>query len=118
MSWETRPGSASRYYCRSRKVEGRIIRQYFGKEGSPGAELAAATDALRHAEEKAERDARRACLANWRIGEEPLLDLTRLTDLLIAAALYGANYYRHGGEWRYSHGSTEQHHQGSPATAR
>lgn len=55
MAWETRPHSSGRYYTRSRKVAGRVLRVYVG--GGAKGEVAAAEDAHRRAEAQARRPA-------------------------------------------------------------
>lgn len=98
MSWEC-PRGKGRYYTRSRRVGGRIVREYFGT--GPAAERAAAQDAERRAE-------RLALAAEKRIQEDrsreaaALLDAyCQLTDQLLAAALTEAGYHQHDrGAWR------------------
>ena len=87
MSWETRSGRG-RYYTRSRKVAGRVRREYVGS--GLLAELAAAEDALH-------REARERLEAL----DAPLLALDALTGALYRAALVAAGYRQHKrGEWR------------------
>jgi hypothetical protein len=98
MSWEC-PRGKGRYYTRSRRVGGRIVREYLGT--GPAAERAAAQDAERRAE-------RRALAAEKRIQEERLREVAalleafcQLTDQLLAAALTEAGYHQHDrGAWR------------------
>jgi hypothetical protein len=98
MSWEC-PGGKRRYYTRSRRVGGRIVREYLGT--GPAAELAAAQDAERRAE-------RLSLAAEKRIQEERsreaaalLKAFCELTDQLLAAALTDAGYHQHNrGAWR------------------
>ena len=98
MAWERRSGRG-RYYTRSRKVGGRVRREYVG--AGLLAELAAAEDALhREARERAAQDRRseRERLAEL---DAPLLALTAMGDALLAATLVTVGYRQHkGGEWR------------------
>jgi hypothetical protein len=100
MPWQVR--GQKRYYTRSKKVNGRVKREYVGT-GSVG-ELAAAADALRRAERRAQADARRAEEARWQSASGPLLELVRASGLLTRAALLAAGYHQHArGSWRRRH---------------
>ncbi len=97
MGWEVR--GRRRYYTRSRKVNGRVVREYVGA-GAVG-ELAAAADALRRADRLAESEARRAEQARWREALAPLLELSRAADLLARTALLAAGFHQHSrSSWR------------------
>jgi hypothetical protein len=90
MSWETR--GSRRRYTRSRRVAGKVVREYVGT-GELAAQAAAADDAHRR-QEQADRDARRVL----DVDVEALDDLA---ELLAHAALLVAGYYRHDrGPWR------------------
>jgi hypothetical protein len=98
MGWETRPGRA-RYYTRSHKRGGKVIREYVG--GGAVGELAAAADALRRAQRRAGREARRDEQARWRAALGLLLELSDGTGLLVKATLLPAGFYQHGrSSWR------------------
>lgn len=98
MGWETRRGQG-RYYTRSRKVNGRIIREYVGT--GLVAELAAQQDAEAQAEKLAERERLQREAARWASAGAPLKDLSQLLDGLTAATLIAAGYHRHHrGAWR------------------
>ena len=96
MGWEARGNG--RYYFRYRKVDGRVTRQYLGAGGV--AELAAAADALRRADRRAAMEGRRAEEASWREALAPLLELSRVADLMARAALLAGGYHRHARTWR------------------
>ena len=96
MAWEARGGR--RYYTRSRRVNGRVVREYVGTGAV--AELAAAADALRRADRRAAMEARRAEEAGWRAALGPLLELSRAADLMARAALLAGGYHRHFRTWR------------------
>jgi hypothetical protein len=98
MGWETRRGQG-RYYTRSRKVNGRIIREYVGT--GLVAELAAQQDAEARAQRRAERERLQHEAAKWASATLPLTELSRLLDGLTAAALIAAGYHQHHrGTWR------------------
>jgi hypothetical protein len=92
MGWETRDSCRGRYYTRSRKVAGRVVREYVGTGAV--AELAAAADALRRGDRRAAAEARRAEEASWRAALAPLLELSRVADVMARAALLVAGYHR------------------------
>jgi hypothetical protein len=94
MGWER-----GRYYTRTRKVNGRAVRQYLGR--GPEARLAAALDAHRRQEREADRLARQAEGERQRAIDVPLRAFTRVTDLLAGAALVLAGFHQHDrGPWR------------------
>ena len=97
MGWETR-ARGGRYYTRSKKVGGRVVREHVGA-GTLG-ELAEETDrALR--EERATR--RRAVLAEKeRIAEleGPVESFCQRVYSLVTTMLESGGYHRHKGEWR------------------
>lgn len=98
MAWETRK-CGGRYYTRSRRVNGRVVREYIGT--GPVAELIAA----QCEERRRIRDERRAV---WNAHTEDLESITALVDRcwkgvsgLTAAVLVDNGFYRHHrGEWR------------------
>ena len=97
MAWETRK-TGGRYYTRSKKISGRVIREYVGT-GLVG-ELAAAD-----AQTRAERQAKQA---TWRREREriksaivPLDQFCDAVEALARASLLLAGYHQHNrGEWR------------------
>jgi hypothetical protein len=98
MAWSQR-GSRSYFYLHQR-VNGRPVRRYVGAAGSPAATLAAAdADQRRLAREAAARE-RHAERERLREAEAALLELCEASDIVARAALVGAGYHRHGGEWR------------------
>ena len=98
MAWETRRGRG-RYYTRSKRVAGRVVREYVG--GGVAGDVAAELDAL-------ERAARAAAAAAWRAELERLEELDGAVaafdgavEALARAALLAAGYRQHHrGEWR------------------
>jgi hypothetical protein len=98
MSWEC-PRGKSRYYTRSRRVGGRVVRAYLGT--GPAAELAAAQDAERRAERLARAAEKRLQAERSREVVALLEAYCELTDQLLAAALTEAGYHQHDrGAWR------------------
>src|SRR5688572_20767394 len=100
MGWETR--GRGRYYTRSRRVGGRVVREYLGF-GETG-ERAALADARRRAQRQAERLRRLENRARLAAAEQPLIDFCEAAELLARAVLLTANFHRHDrGEWRRRH---------------
>jgi hypothetical protein len=99
MAWEGRAHSGNRYYTRSHKVHGRVVREYVGS-GLIG-ELAARDDEARRRQD-AEAAARvRQEQAAWKAAAAEQETVRRLTDGLVAAALVAVGYHRHDrGAWR------------------
>lgn len=94
MGWER-----GRYYTRSRREAGRVVREYVG--AGPVGALAADLDALGRADRARERQAERALKAELAAGDAPLAELDAAADLLARAALLVAGYRQHNrGEWR------------------
>lgn len=106
MGWETRQ-RGGRYYTRSRRVGGRVVREYVG--AGRVAELAAMFDAAERREREAVRDSLRQAQASDTPAFAALADLGTVLDGLAAAFLIGAGYHRHHrGEWRRRrHGADE-----------
>jgi hypothetical protein len=92
-----------RYYTRSRRVNGRIVREYIG--GGRVGELVAQMDAL----ERQKRETERACDQMEReeveLLDAPFAELNELAELLAHAALLATGYQQHKrGEWRKKRG--------------
>jgi hypothetical protein len=102
MGWER-----GRYYTRSRKVNGRVVREYVG--AGRVAELAAQLDSLDREQRELGRDARRATEAELAEVDRPLIELNLLAEGLVCAALLAAGFRRHKrGEWRKSRGGHQK----------
>src|SRR2546422_5908807 len=93
MPWEHR-GSTQKYYYRSRKRHGRIIRQYYGR--GILAERAAAEDAERRTERERERTERHHIAAL----QAQTTILSHTTETLVSAYLLLAGYHQHKRTWR------------------
>jgi hypothetical protein len=102
MGWDK-----GRYYTRSKKVNGRVVREYVGC--GKAAELAAQLDAINRQEREAKRDAARAQRAEQAALDAQMDRLNELGDLLAGAAMMAAGYRRHNrGEWRKRRGNSNQ----------
>lgn len=98
MGWETRQ-RGGRYYTRSRKLGGRVVREYVGT--GRVAELAAALDATERRERAATQERLREAAARDAPAFAALADLGAVLNGLAAAFLIEAGYRRHHrGEWR------------------
>lgn len=84
MGWETR-SRGGRYYTRSRREGGRVVREYVGT--GLIAELAAAQDAAERAERRAKREALRSRGDDDDEAEAAVDDLCRVTGVLVRASL-------------------------------
>jgi hypothetical protein len=98
MGWETR--GRHRRYTRSIRRGRRVVRQYVGT--GPIGELAAEADALARTVRARQAAARLGERTRWREAKAQVLELERLSDLFVQAALLCAGYHRHGGQWRRS----------------
>jgi hypothetical protein len=84
MGWESRRGRG-RYYTRSRKVDGQVVREY----------VEARAERLAERERLQAEETRLAAVA------APLHELSQLLDGLTAATLIAAGYHQHHrGAWR------------------
>jgi hypothetical protein len=98
MAWESRNGKG-RYYTRSRKVDGRITREYVGA-GLAG-ELAAQHDHLSRAQRQAETAAWKTERARIEATDQDLDDLDALYTAAVRSILEAAGFHQHDrGEWR------------------
>jgi len=93
VSWEQR--RTQHYYYRSRKIRGRIIRQYYGRGNQ--AERAATEDAERRAEHERERTERQHIQA---LNTETTTLYQHATTLVKAVYLIEGYHQHHRSEWR------------------
>ena len=97
MAWEQRGNH--RYYYRSRKIGGRVVKEYIGSGAT--ADLISAHDEAERERRGADRERIRAevrRLAELAAGYETL---SRAVDAMTAAALIAAGYRQHArGAWR------------------
>jgi hypothetical protein len=104
MGWETR-GRTNRYYTRSRRVGGRVVREYVG--GGRHAQLTAQLDILERQQREEEAERLRSERDLDCETERALIDYCKTVDRLLAAALTSAGYHRHKGQWRRKRGTEE-----------
>ena len=99
MSWETRPNSPHRYYTRSRREGGRIVREYVGR--GPHAELMAEADRIARTQVQEERRLARCQREEEAALEARVAEADAVGELLARVALLATGHHRHhGGEWR------------------
>lgn len=98
MSWETRP-NGSRYYTRSRRVNGRIVREYVG--GGAIGELSEQMDAIEREERQQRAEAIRDAKAERDSFDELLRQFEEITENIGRGLLIAAGYHQHNrSEWR------------------
>lgn len=106
MGWETRT-RGTRYYTRSRRVGGRVVREYVG--AGPLAEMLAEEDAEDRAQRRHQRGGLDAERRRLSLLDAPAARLSDLADALAASALLLAGYRRHDrGDWRKRRDHQEQ----------
>ncbi len=104
MSWESRKGKG-RYYTRSRRVNGKIRRQYIGMgdRAEVTAEADAKERAARRLEKETEREQRECDLAL----DDKVDELCELIDGLARGTLLAAGFHSHRGTWRRRYDGTK-----------
>lgn len=99
MGWD----KDGRYYTRSRREGGRVIREYVGR--GPLAELEAAYDRSQRERRAAERYAWRQEQERVRRLDHPVAQLDALCSQLMASTLEAAGYHQNDrGAWRRRRG--------------
>lgn len=96
MGWDLR--GSRHYYYRSRKVRGRVLREYVG--GGERGEQAAAADARKRAElatKFAEQQEERSRLCEM---DRVFRKLVRVTKQAMECVLNAHGFWRHHNEWR------------------
>jgi hypothetical protein len=102
MGWDK-----GRYYTRSRKVNGRVVREYVGT--GPAGEMAARIDALDREGRQLERESRLAARVELEALDAPLEEFNDLAELLARAALVAAGFRQHKrGPWRKRRAQRDQ----------
>lgn len=98
MGWETH-GKGRRYYTRTRRVNGRVVREYVGG-GEKGA-AAAKADADRRAREAAAKKSQRKLESELARADVSLAELAQACELMLKATLIAAGWHQHDrGMWR------------------
>jgi len=98
MSWETR-GVHGPYYTRSRRVNGRVVREYVGR--GPLADIIAKADAAEREARLLQRKREREQLEQDRELDQLFSAYSAGVDELLRGVLESAGYHRHKrGEWR------------------
>jgi hypothetical protein len=97
MAWEHRQRGGP-YYTRSRREDGRVVREYIGT-GELAETLAHADEAIRRS--RAERVAReRDELEEARGLASAADELHEVVEVLTDAEMLAAGFHRHKGQWR------------------
>lgn len=100
MSWETR-ANGKRYYTRSHRVDGRIIREYVG--GGQIGELAARFDEIDRESRMQKADMIRESLRQAEQMDAELAKFEEFADNISRGLLLVAGYHQHNrSEWRKS----------------
>ena len=94
MGW-----NLGRYYTRSKKVNGRIYREYVG--GGETGLLAAQHDQAQREMRMQRRDAAKRLMSDLKAIDETVITLCHRCEIAARAAMWAAGYYQHHrGEWR------------------
>jgi len=102
MGWD----KDGRYYTRSRRENGRVVREYIG--GGVLGELAAQMDAITRDKRDTDREGNRIFRQEIETLDASVAELNELADLLVAAALLAAGFRQHNrGNWRKRRGNDQ-----------
>ncbi len=100
--WETR-SRGGRYYSRTRRENGRIVREYVGT--GPLAEAIAALDARDRAYRQAKQRRDGQDRERQKVTDRIVSDFYSQVEILVRAALEAGGYHQHArGEWRKRRG--------------
>lgn len=104
MAWEERSGRP--YYYRSRRVGGRVLKEYVG--AGPAAELMADVEEAARQAERARRETEKAERERLEAFDREIDAVCETIELVARAALVEAGYRQHNrGEWRLRHARGE-----------
>jgi hypothetical protein len=101
VGWEKRE-RGGRYYTRSRRVEGRVVREYIG--GGLAGEIAAEADRIERERREAEELRQRHELERLEALSARVEELHEAAAILARAHLIAAGCHRHKGEYRRARG--------------
>jgi hypothetical protein len=101
VSWERRE-RGGRYYARSRREGGRVVREYVG--GGLAGEMAEEADRQKRELEEARREREKEKLERLEGLSAPVFELSEAAEILAHAHLLAAGYHRHKGEYRRARG--------------
>ena len=102
MGWD----KDGRYYTRSRRENGRVVREYIG--AGETAELLAQMDATERHERRIDREVERGVRERIGAMDAAVAELNELADLLVAAAMLAAGFRQHNrGNWRKRRGNDQ-----------
>jgi hypothetical protein len=97
VGWETRKRGTS-YYTRSKWMDGRVVRQYFG--GGRVGEIFALEDELKRRQREETAAFRKEEREHLEASAAFLKELEEAAEVLIRANLVAAGYRKRKGEWR------------------
>ncbi len=98
MGWETRERGGT-YYTRSRRENGRVLREYVGA-GLIG-ELSAEADRIDRERREVEKLKEKQDLERLVTLAAPVIELSEVAQILTRAHLIAGGCHRHKGEWRH-----------------
>jgi hypothetical protein len=101
VAWEERE-RGGRYYTRSRREGGRVVREYVG--GGLAGERAEEEDRARRELEEAQREREREDIERIKALAAPVLEVSEAAEILARAHLVAAAYHRRKGEYRRARG--------------
>ena len=96
MGWEVRRGR--KYYYRSRRVDGRVVKEYFGSGAA--AEEAARIDATAAAEKRRQRERLHEFITELAEINRRLDAQDVIVDAAVEAYMTAGGYHKCRGEWR------------------
>ena len=100
MGWEQRRNQW--YYYRTRRIDGRVVRTYFGR--GPRAKQAAAEDAKLRKKERERRRHIAESVAQWAVVTKMLDEYDAYVDFWFRAEMTCRGYHYHRGQWRKRRG--------------
>ena len=98
MGWESRKGTSKTYFTRSKRDDGRIVREYFGN-GPLGQKAAKEWEESRQLRQE-ERDRDAANMLVWQAAECATEEYCHFVELVLQATMAENGYHYHRGEWR------------------